>query len=163
MKYLSTSLRAVRQPTNLKAKISYREFRFVHRKEVITITNIKRVLLRHTADDPDMGLECLPECSVLNALDSELSTGLFYDLVDSRIMHMADLGEKMVLQLEIQSSEQPCQHLILSRKISCRMNLMYHPFFLQLVSSYRLKFCFFDHMGKLEYGSQTDPADYPGH
>jgi len=44
-----------------------------------------------------MGLECLPECSVLNALDSELSTGLFYDLVDSRIMHMADLGEKMVL------------------------------------------------------------------
>src|SRR5690606_11478546 len=127
------------------------------------ITNIDGLLSGHTPYDPDMGFECLPESFVFHALDTKLLTGLLYDPIDCRIMYMADFGKKMVLHLEIQSSEQPGQHLTLSGKISCRLHLMYHPFLLNLIGIYIFEFRFFNHMRKLEYGSQADPAQYSGH
>src|SRR3989454_11651748 len=54
-----------------------------------------------------MRRETSPERPVLRVLDPELSTGLFHEFRDRRVIDMAQPGEEVVLDLEIQAADEP--------------------------------------------------------
>lgn len=57
----------------------------------------------------------------------ELLTGLFHQLGDGRVVDMADFGKQMMLDLKIQTAQQPCCHRATPGKVDGGLDLMYGP------------------------------------
>src|SRR5258706_13044934 len=83
------------------------------------------------------------------------------DLADGRIMNMGYLREKMMLDLEIQSSDQPGNYRIVGSKISGCLDLVYRPFIFQLigVNIGNGKSSMFHRMRQLEYQAKYKTCD----
>jgi hypothetical protein len=59
----------------------------------------------------------------------EFPAGLFNHLGHSRVIDMADHGEKKVFQMEIQTAEEIGQYGIVLRKVKGNLRLMHRPWF----------------------------------
>ena len=57
----------------------------------------------------------------------KIGTGLFDDFADGRVMHMRNFWEKVVLNLKIQSANQPGNQFIFCSKIGGGKHLVYGP------------------------------------
>src|SRR4029453_6427907 len=61
----------------------------------------------HASQPTEMGNHAFPERSVLGVCDLKVSTGLFHQLRDRRVVDVADPRKQMVLDLEVQAAEEP--------------------------------------------------------
>lgn len=57
---------------------------------------------------------CLHKCFALQIRQVKLIGRLFHDVCDSRVMHMADAWEQVVLDLEVQATYVPRKKLALA-------------------------------------------------
>jgi len=82
--------------------------------------------------------------------------GLPDDLADGRIMHMRYFREKMMLDLEVQPSDQPGHHGIIRSEIGRRLDLVYRPFVFQFTGLYigNGKSSMLDRVRQLKYQAQ---------
>lgn len=82
----------------------------------------------------------------------EFPAGLFDDLADFRIMHMADPGKEVMFDLVIQTAPKPAMPFLFGGKIGGGVDLMDGPvvFNDKRFSLGLDKCCFFMHMGQLE-------------
>ena len=86
--------------------------------------------------------------------DPEFPAGLLYDPADRRVMYMADAGEKMMLHLVIQSSNQPGENRITCGEVHGCSHLVLSPMIFEAsrIAGNR-EFRFFDHVGGLIVGA----------
>src|SRR5882757_194948 len=98
---------------------------------------------------------------IFNIDQAVLLAGLPDDLADGRIMNMGYLGEKMMLDLEVQSAYQPGNDRVAGSKISRRLDLVHRPFVFQLigVDISNGKSRMLHRMRQLEYQAQHKTGD----
>ena len=76
-----------------------------------------------------------PERAVLGALHSELPARLLHDLRHSRVVYVTDGGKKMVLEVKVQTSKEPCPDRAVAVVIERYFSLMHGPRVLHLMGS----------------------------
>ena len=74
----------------------------------------------------------IPHPRIFDIDQTIFETGLPDDLADRRIMNVGYFGEKMMLDLEIESAHQPGYHRVTRSEIRGSFDLMYRPFVLHL-------------------------------
>ncbi|SPZ94639.1 Uncharacterised protein [Sphingobacterium multivorum] len=77
-------------------------------------------------------LNACPEASKLVVLYFIFLAGLLHNPIERRIMNMADLWKKVMFNLKIEAAKQPGKCFAARSKICGGLNLMNHPFFLDL-------------------------------
>jgi hypothetical protein len=74
-----------------------------------------------------MGGEPGTEAAVLSVPHAELSTRLFNEFGDGRVIDVANPREKVVFNLKVQATQKPALDLASTSKVHCSFHLMYRP------------------------------------
>src|SRR5580704_2608717 len=86
-----------------------------------------------------------------------LSANIPYNMSYSRVMYMTHFRKQMMFDLEIQTTHKPTDYFISGCKIRCCPDLVYSPFFFNLLrfnTRSKNKFHIFNYMRQLKYECQ---------
>src|SRR5580692_10172250 len=86
----------------------------------------------HLTQKSHMRRHCLVDPRIFNVYQPILKAGLPDDLADRRIMNVRYFGEKMMLNLEVQATDQPADYRVPGGKIGRSTDLVDSPFILHL-------------------------------
>ena len=100
-----------------------------------------------------------PERGIGYIGDVEISARCLDDCADSWVMDVADFGEEVVFDLEVQASAIPVGQLAIWRKVCRRFDLMDCPLIFDLCRVIASKGTGFDDMSNLKDRCNSDPND----
>src|SRR5579864_1180807 len=104
------------------------------------------------------------ERTVRRIPDTELPASFFDNLGQRWVMHVTYAREKMMLNLEVESAQQPAENPARAAKVHGGLDLMHVPRMLHALGVRRWQgiLGLFHAMGQLEYHGHCDPQ-YPRH